>query len=120
MAAYATPEDYKTYGSGAVNEEVIDKALINASDDIDSLTFGRIHRTGFDDLYPSQQELIKKAVCLQADYVATYGSFFNSPVQSYSIGKTSMTFNGEIVSGVHTEDKVIALLDRTGLTCLVL
>ena len=120
MAAYATPVDYKTYGSGVISEELIDKALCDASDDIDALTFGRIHRTGFDGLRPSQQELIRKATCLQADYVATYGSFFNSPVQSYSIGKTSMTFNGKVVSGVHTEDKVIALLDRTGMTCLVL
>lgn len=120
MSGYATSEDYKTYGSGAISEELIDKVLCDASDDIDALTFGRIHRTGFDGLHPSQQELISKATCLQADYVATYGSFFNSPVQSYSIGKTSMTFNGKVVSGVHTDDKVIALLDRTGLTCLVL
>lgn len=118
--AYATAEDYALYGQGKINEDNLMKALEDASDDIDSLTFGRIHRNGFDQLYLNQQQLIKKATCLQADYVEMYGSFFNAPVQSYSIGKTSMTFSGLIVAGINTDERVLSLLDRTGLTCRVL
>lgn len=90
-----------------------------ASDEIDDMCFGRIRGIGFEELTEYQQELIKKSVCEQAEFNKKYGTFLESPIQSYSISKTSMSFNAQKINGVYTTDSIIRRLNRTGLTCLV-
>lgn len=93
--------------------------LENASDEVDDICFGRICGKGFENLTVYQQELIKKAVCQQAEFTKKYGAFLESPVSGYSISKTSMSFDSKKINGVYTTDSIIRLLNRTGLTCLV-
>lgn len=119
ISMYADYEYYSKEYKGTLINEDEENLLDEASDDIDDMVFGRIRGKGFDNLTEYQQKLIKKAVCAHAEFSKRYGAFINSPVSSYSIGKTSMSFNGEKMNGIDTSSSVIKLLNRTGLTCLV-
>ncbi len=114
--AYATPADYELYGEGLIPEEKLEKALARASDEIDSLTFNRIVVIGFNNLTPFQQENIKKAVCQQADFLYQYGDFLNFPLQGFSAGSVSLSFQSvQGGGGIQTTQNVINLLKPTGL-----
>lgn len=67
------------------------RLLTRASEDVDYLTLGRIDQTDFDQL-----EAAKRATCAQVEMWISAGedSAIRGPVQSYSIGKVSMTFAG--------------------------
>ncbi|BFH16507.1 hypothetical protein J6TS7_31120 [Paenibacillus dendritiformis] len=113
---YATAADYDRYGDGLIPEEQLERALDRASDQVDTLTYNRIRKIGFDQLTPFQQLNIKKSVCQQADFVYKYGDFLNMPISGYSAGSTSMTFKAvQGAGGVQTSDEVINLLMSTGL-----
>lgn len=116
---YADYEYYSQDFKGKLISKDEENLLQNASDEIDDMTFGRIRGKGFNNLTEYQQELIKKAVCEQTEFNKKYGVFLNAPVSSYSVGKTSMSFNNEKLNGINTSLVVIQLLNRTGLTCLV-
>jgi hypothetical protein len=49
--------------------DVLEATLKAASRQIDTLTFNRIVRFGFDNLTEFQQEIIKECVCKQADFL---------------------------------------------------
>lgn len=116
---YADYSYYTDEFKGTLISKEETNLLENASDDIDDLCFGRIRGKGFNNLTEYQQSLIKKAVCQQVEFIKKYGAFLESPVSSYSISKTSMTFDSKKINGVYTTDSIIKLLNRTGLTCLV-
>lgn len=116
---YADYSYYKSDFDGKLLNEEEESLLQDSSDDIDDICFGRIRGRGFENLTEYQQNQIKKAVCSHADFKKQYGSFIDSPVSSYSIGKTSMSFNTQKINGIETTSNVIKLLNRTGLTCLV-
>ena len=59
---------------------------------------------GFEQLTEHQQECIKKAVCVQADFNAQYGAYANMPLAGYKIGDVS-NFATEKVNGVATTRK---------------
>lgn len=114
---YASPDDYERYGEGLIPEDKLEKALLRASDQIDSLTYNRIVAAGFDRLTPFQQTNVKKAVCHQADFHFQYGDFLNMPVSGYSAGSVSLSFKTvEGGGGIQTTDSVMNLLSATGLT----
>lgn len=114
---YATAADYEQYGDGLISAEQLEKALDRSSDQVDTLTYNRIRKIGFDQLTPFQQLNIKKSVCQQADFVFKYGDFLSIPISGYSAGSTSMSFKAATgAGGVHTSDEVINLLMSTGLT----
>ena len=84
------------------------------------MTFNRIVGTGFSSLTEFQQDKIKKAVCLQADFVEQYGDYINSPISAFSAGSINVTLNNNTVkniNGVITSSEVYDLLKQTGLTC---
>ena len=116
---YADYEYYMDKYNGTLIGSDEENLLQEASDDIDDMVFGRIRGRGFENLTEYQQELIKKAVCFHADFNKQYGAFISAPINSYSIGKTSMSFNIQKLNGIDTSQSVIKLLNRTGLTCLV-
>lgn len=116
---YADYEYYSNIFKGKLISEDEENLLQDASDDIDDMTFGRVRGKGFNNLTDYQQELIKKAICQHAEFNKKYGTFLNAPVSSYSVGKTSMSFNSEKLNGIDTSSSVVKLLNRTGLTCLV-
>lgn len=114
--AYATAEDYGQYGSGLIPPDELDKALQEASDQVDGLTFNRIAARGLGALTAYQQSTVKKAVCQQADFLYQYGDYLTMPLAGFSAGSVSLSFkavNG--AGGVQTTEAVASLLRATGL-----
>ena len=121
---YADLEYYHNNG-GKLPDEEAEKALKQASQHIDILTYRRIAGVGFDNLTPFQQETVKKVACMMADFESTNASMINSLINSYSINGASMSFSGEgancqLVNGIIVQRNVYEMLNMTGLTCLSL
>lgn len=111
---YLTPEEY----TGNIPENELESRLRRACRDIDSLTFCRIVRAGFESLTEFRQELIKEAVQLHADFCYDNAELLDSPLSAYSINGVSMSFDKSkivTVGGVTTSSEVYGLLIQTGL-----
>lgn len=106
---------YSTF-SGLITDK-LDSKLEKATDQINSLTYNRIVGIGFDNLTPFQQDKIKKAVCLHADFVEKYGEYIDMPLSGFSAGSISVNFNANKVNGITTTQEVLNYLNQTGLTC---
>ena len=118
---YADLEYYHNNG-GKLPDEEAEKALKQASQHIDILTYRRIAGVGFDNLTPFQQETVKEVACMMADFESANASMINSLINSYSINGASITFSGEstncqLVKGVVIQRDVYELLNMTSLTC---
>lgn len=113
--AYVDYDYYKNTFKGSLCIESIERLLGEASDQIDRLTYGRIRRKGFENLTEFQQEMIKKAVCYQAEFLANYGDYLSSPLSGFSIGDVSLSFNDNQV-GVIADKRALDCLTQTGLT----
>jgi len=116
--AYVEYEYYKDTFKGNLDENAATKLLEEASDQVDRLTYGRIRRKGFKNLTEYQQEMIKKAVCHQAEFINNYGEYLNSPLSGFSIGDVSLSFGKENQGpgGVIADKKTLDYLSQTGLT----
>lgn len=118
---YVTPEYYTADYSGTlISQDELPKALMDAEYSIDHLCFGRIKGKGYSNLSPYQQELIRRAVCLQADYIKQFGAMLINPMKSYSAGSTKVEMANVTYGGISTTQEIINLLEDTGLRCLVL
>ncbi len=118
---YATPKYYTDeYGGTLISQDELEKKLSQAERDIDHLCFGRIKGKGFESLTQFQQDLIKNAVCLQADYMYQYGTYLSSPMKSYSVGSTRVEMANVTYCGIATTQEVINALEDTGLRCRTL
>lgn len=115
---YADTNYYLTEYGGIIPAESVPKFLAMACERIDTATFNRIPAIGFDRLTPFQQEKIKLAACLQADFMYENGP---EPIaaQSYSVLDISVT-----VGTANTEaaragmaSLVYECLKKTGLCC---
>ena len=116
---YASNEDYARYcPHGAIPEDDLDTELDAASRDVDGLTYNRIVKAGFDALTPYQQELVRRAVCEQAEFRHDNADMLETPLSSYSINGVSMQFGGNVreLGGVVTTRQITNLLQQTGLT----
>ncbi|MDM1006156.1 hypothetical protein QTJ04_07785 [Clostridium perfringens] len=114
--SYVDVSYYKDDFKGNIlNDDTLKNRLERASDQIDKLTYNRIIGIEFKNLSPFQQDKIKKAVCLQAEFIEQYGEFINMPLSGYSVGSTSVSFNGSIVNGITTTKEVINYISQTGL-----
>ena len=100
-----------------IPSEGIENKLERASDQIDTLTYNRIHGKGFDNLTSFQQDIIRKAVCSHAEFIEQYGSYINVPLSGFSAGSISVSFNAEKLNGITTTQEVLNYLKQTGLTC---
>ena len=116
--AYADAVYYFDIFRGSViSIDDLPRALEDASDQVDFMTFNRIRAIGFDNLTPFQQEMVQKAVCQHAEYVFQYGDFLNMPLTGYSAGSISMSFKSEaLIEGIQTSGSVQNNLAATGLT----
>lgn len=104
--------------SGSIPEDQREIRLKDACRAIDSLTFNRIVKKGFDELTEFQQSMIKEAVSKQADFAYSNAELLESPLSSYSISGVSMSFDRSkvlTVGGVTTTSEVYGLLMQTGL-----
>lgn len=88
MNQYATSEYYINEFKGSLlPNDSIDRYLQEASEKIDSITFNRIVKIGFDNLTPFQKEKIQRAVCYQAEYILEngYNNENKENITSYSV-----------------------------------
>lgn len=111
---YLNSGEYK----GSIPQEELEERLRSACRDIDSLTFNRIVKAGFENLTKFQQGLIREAVQLHAEFVYDNAELLDSPLASYAINGVSMSFDkSKIVAaqGVTTSSQVYGLLMQTGL-----
>lgn len=111
---YLLPEDY----IGDIPEDQLEKRLADACRTIDSLTFNRIVKQGFENLTEFQQGIIKEAVAKQADFAHENAELLDSPLSSYSISGVSMSFDRSkvlTIGCVTTTSEVYGLLMQTGL-----
>lgn len=120
---YLTFEEYLmlTDGEGAsdLKEKEILANIRLAEIKVDELTFNRIRHTGFENLTEFQQEKIKQAVQLQADYITENG-FDEVNVQSYDVLDISVTVAQNKTSEadrLNVSPAALILLKQTGLMC---
>lgn len=115
---YVSTEEYANLGFDLVPPSDLNKFLIKASRDIDTLTFNRIVGR-FDDLTDFQKEIIKAVVCEQADFLYENNDALTSILSSYDINGVRMVFGGgayaSVENGVPIENATYSLLMQTGL-----
>lgn len=118
---YATAADYEFLSvNREIPPELQDVFLEDASRQIDSLTYCRIPKMGFEKLSLHQQKLIRMAVVRQADLQYNFRDVLESPLSSYGINGVSIGFDrASLVTrgGVSTLPSIAALLEQTGLMC---
>lgn len=118
---YATVDYYLTEYGGNIPADSVEKHLKFASEKIDTATFNRIVAVGFDKLTQFQQNKIKLACCLCADYLFENG-LEPMAVQSYSVLDISVSVgtNGTAAAQMGIPTMAYDLLQKTGLCCRVL
>lgn len=123
MNIYVDKDYYqnKYKGSSLSDENELNKYLQEATDDINTLTFNRIVRKGFENLTPFQQDIIKRVCCQFADFKFENADVIESVLSSYSINGVSQSFgnnlNVKIVEGIAIPFRLYKLLSQTGLSC---
>ena len=98
-----------------------DKYLKQASRHIDSLTYNRIHKIGFENLTEFQKEIIKEVTLKLATFEYENEDILSSTLTGYAINGVSMYFNSKswnivLQSGVAIKSDDYDLLSQTGLT----
>lgn len=119
---YASLEYYRTiYNGSIIPNEAQERSIRQASRHIDSLTYNRIVGRGFSNLTELQQEIIREAVCQQADFEWENADEIDTILQNYSINGVSAQFGSSwnvfTDKGVAMKRDVYALLSQTGLCC---
>ena len=119
--AYVTPTEYAEMGYTDIPSDDIARELVDASRNIDTLTFNRIVAKGFDKLTDFQQGIIKECVCKQADFLYDNADAISSVFDTYSINSVTMKFGTgfsvELIEGVPVLTSVYSVLKQTGLCC---
>ena len=119
MISYA---EYKSLGGEKLTEENAEIYLGLAYYDIDSLTFNRIKKYGFENLTEFQQSVIKKSIVLQADFRLENENWLNSALSQYSINGVSVNYTKSntvtIRNGVFVPNTVLSILKQSGLCTL--
>ena len=118
---YVTPEEYADLGYNDICAKQLERYLLRASRNIDSLTFNRIVHKGFDNLTDFQKDIIQTVVCEQANFLQENEDAISSIFTKYSINGVSMEFGGNVniirEQGVPIEKETYGLLKQTGLCC---
>jgi len=117
---YVDSDYYKnTFKGILIPDNELPNRLETASDAVDDLTYNRITALGFENLTSFQQDKIKKAVCIQADFLYQYGDYLNLPVDGYTAGSISLSF-GKDDSKIKVPGAVSNYLRQSGLSCRIL
>lgn len=122
--SYVDSTDYSERGCGTLPEDEIEKRLQKASSHIDSLTFNRICAIGFDNLTKWQQDIVKDACCMQADFEYENEDMLETTLTGYDINGVSVTFGSSAniytQNGVTTSQTIYSVLEQSGLCCRIL
>lgn len=111
---YLNPDEY----TGSIPPDEQEQRLADAQMVVDSLTYNRIVRRGFENLTAFQQRLVKESVRKQANFAYENAEMLDSPLSSYSINGVSMGFDKSKVmeiNNITTTREVYGLLIQTGL-----
>ncbi len=96
-------------------QELLDLAEMK----VDEVTFNRIRGIGFDNLTEFQRDKVRKAVCVQADYIQEYGGYTDGEpqIESYSVLDISVSVSGKQTAAERAGMATLAykLLEQTGL-----
>ena len=118
---YVTAQQYQTLGYSSIPAEQLTRFLIDASRNVDTLTFNRIVAIGFDNLTDFQKEIIQEVVCKQADFLYANADAIASVIDAYTINSVSMRFGTgfavRMEGGIPVMGTVYSLLEQTGLCC---
>jgi hypothetical protein len=115
---YAGAQFYRDTHNGTFDggDADLERLLELASRKVDALTLGRIAARGFGGLTDFQKELVKRAVCRQADYFAEHGTEGGRDVASYSAAGVSVKFSGaDPAAGAGFSRTGYELLEQSGL-----
>lgn len=111
-------EDYysNTFNGSKLPDDDIEKYLELAQEKIDSITFNRIVRIGFDNLTDFQKEKVRKAICYQAEYILENGTETND-IASYSVLDINVSVgNKKTTASLNNMSEVAYdLIHKTGL-----
>ena len=120
---YITLTELTEYiGRDSIPAEDCMRFIHSASRHIDSLTYGRIRKLGFDKLSEFQKDIIKESTALMAKFEYENDDLLSSTLSSYSINGVSVSFregwNIKVQNGVAVSTDIFNLLSQTGLTTL--
>ena len=120
MSQYVTKAEYLSLGYTSIPDDDIDKYLKQASQVVDTLTFGRTNKF-WDELTEFQVSTVKDVVCELADFYFENADYIESIFDSYSINSVSMHIGAgmgvDLYDGVPAPRMVYSLLEQTGLCC---
>ena len=112
------------YGGTLLVGDEIEKYLELAQEKVDSITFNRILKIGFNNLTDFQQENIAKAICVQAEYIKDNGTDDDwSSISSYNVLDISVSVdsnNASKAKKLNMSDRAYSLVHKTGLDCPIL
>lgn len=120
LQSYAARQDYEElYGADeTLTGEDLDRALWQASRDADRLTLGRIEAAGGVEALPERAaELVRRAVCIQANWLLEEGSAWRQGLKQYDVGGVSMTFEETAAQDCGVCPGMRELLILSGLCC---
>ena len=125
MEPYVTKEYYLSHRDRDIQEEELEDLLLEASANIDTLTFNRIRQAGgLDALTEFQQDVIRDVCCRQAEFLHDNRDMIDMVLSGYSINGVSMSFgsNWNVLTenGVAISRSVHEHLQQTGLCCRLL
>ena len=120
---YVSWDEYVAMGYTDLAEETAQRFLVEASRQVDTLTFNRIVKKGFDNLTDFQQQIIQEVVCEQASFLYENADAISSVFDTYSINSVTMKFgtgfNFDLQGGVPIQHTTYSLLEQTGLCCRI-
>lgn len=122
MTLYADDNYYlDTFEGTMIPDDDVKKYLELAQEKIDSITFNRIVKIGFDNLTDFQKEKIQKAICYQAEYIFENGTE-TSNIASYSVLDINVSVGNKNTPASlnHMSEIAYELVHKTGLDCRLL
>ena len=123
MALYVNKEYYlNDFKGNILSDDEVEKYLKLAQEKIDSITFNRIVKIGFDKLTEFQKEKIKESICYQAEYIFEngYNNENNRDIASYSVldisvSKDNSSSNKTIAEKENMSEIAYDYVHKTGL-----
>ena len=127
MTLYVDKAYYLNEYHGSIPDGEVEKYLEKSQEKIDSITYNRIVRIGFDNLTDFQQEKLRKAICIQADYINEHGynDKDDNDISSYRVLDISVNVKDDsskntMAKRLHVDEEAYDLVHKTGLDNRVL
>ena len=93
MNQYATTDDFRRLFEGDLADNELNLKLQLSSEKIDTMTFNRIVKIGFNNLTKFQQEKVILAVCFQANYIIENENYNISGMSGFSVLDISINYD---------------------------